>query len=117
MAAAMGRFRQDPRAADEFSDTLRLDQVFTDDFDAGFCIGTPDRVWSPKHKDSAGALLSLLLEAGKPVAILSSCFGLAPNGAGAGVVIIAESASSSILAARALLGAVSHPQITSERNT
>jgi putative intracellular protease/amidase len=116
-AAATVRFRRDSRAADEFSDTLRPDQVFTDDFDAGFCVGAPDPVWSPEQNDSAGALLSRLLEAGKPVAILSCGFGLAPKGAGAGVVIIAESTHSSNSAAQALLGAISYQQVTSQRNT
>jgi putative intracellular protease/amidase len=116
-AAAMRRFRQDPRANDEFSDTLRLDQVFTEDFDAGFCVGAPGSIWSSEHTDTAGSLLSRLLESGKPAAVLSGGFDLAPNGAGAGVLIIAESPNASILVAQALLGAVSHLQTTPERNT
>src|ERR1700733_11315180 len=71
------RFRQDRIAIDEFTDTISLDQVYTDDFDAAFCVGLPGSIWRPEHRHSAGALISRLLDAGKPVAILPSGIDLA----------------------------------------
>lgn len=110
------RFRQDGKANDAFSDTLRLDQVYVDDFDAAFCVGAPGSIWRPEHKSSAGALLSRLLEAGKPVAIMPSDIELAPKGAGEGLLIVADGAHTPVPAARALMGAIRQLQIKPERN-
>jgi hypothetical protein len=110
------RFRKDKHAIDEFSDTLSLDQVYTDDFDAAFCVGLPDSVWRPEHKSSAGALISRLLDAGKPVAVMPSGIDLAPKGAGEGLLIVGDGSNSPIPAAQALMGAVRKMQIISEGN-
>jgi hypothetical protein len=112
----VNRFRQDKRAIDEFSDTVRLDQVFADDFDAAFCVGLPGSIWRAAHESSAGALVSKLLEAGKPVAILPSGVDLAPKGAGEGLLIIGDGARAPNSAAEALMGAVRQQQIKPERN-
>jgi hypothetical protein len=114
--AIVHRFRQDKRAIDEFSDTLRLDQVFADDFDAAFCVGLPGSIWRADQASSAGALVSKLLETGKPVAVLPSGVDLAPNGAGEGLLIIGDGAKAPISAAEALMGAIRQHQIKSERN-
>jgi hypothetical protein len=112
----MQRFKQDQRAIDEFSDTVSLDQVYTDDFDAAFCVGLPDAVWRPEHKGSAGALISRLLDAGKPVAVMPSGIDLAPKGAGEGLLIVGDGSNSPIPAAQALMGAIRQLQTQSERN-
>jgi hypothetical protein len=108
----MKRFRHDQSTADEFADTLSLDQVYTEDFDAAFCVGLPDSIWRPEHKGSAGALISRLLDAGKPVVVLPSGVDLAPNGAGDGLVIVGDGSKSPIPAAQALMAAVrqTHPK-------
>jgi hypothetical protein len=113
----MLRFRQDRLAIDEFSDTLGLDQVYTDDFDAAFCVGLPGSIWRPEHKNSAGALIAKMLDAGKPVAVMPSGIDLAPNGAGEGLLIVGDSLKSPIPAAQALMGAIRELQIKPKGNT
>jgi hypothetical protein len=113
---AMERFRQDRMAIDEFSDTICLDQVHTNDFDAAFCIGVPGPIWRPEHESTAGALIGRLLDAGKPVAIMPSGLDLAPKGAGDGLVIVGDGAKSPIPVAQALMGALRRPQVKPERN-
>jgi hypothetical protein len=112
----MQRFKQDRMAMDEFSDTLCLDQVYADDFDGVFCVGLPGSIWRPEHRSSAGALISRLLQAGKPVAVLPSGVDLAPNGAGEGLLIVGDGSNAPIPAAQALMGAVRQLQIKSEGN-
>jgi hypothetical protein len=114
--AIMQRFRQDRTAMDEFSDTLSLDQVYADDFDAAFCVGLPGPIWRPERRSAAGALISSLLEAGKPVAVMPSGIDLAPKGAGEGLLIVGDGSESSIPAAQALMGAIRRSQIKPERN-
>jgi hypothetical protein len=114
--ALMQRFKHDRTAMDEFSDTLCLDQVYADDFDVAFCVGLPGSIRRPEHRSSAGALISRLLETGKPVAILPSGIDLAPNGAGEGLLIAGDGSNSPIPAAQALMGAVRQMQTKPERN-
>jgi putative intracellular protease/amidase len=112
----MQRFRQDRIAIDEFSDTIGLDQVYTDDFDAAFCVGLPGSIWLPEHRHSAGALISRLLDAGKPVAVMPSGVDLAPKGAGDGLLIVGDNSRSSVPVAQALMGVIGQSQIKPERN-
>jgi hypothetical protein len=112
----MQRFRQDRAASDEFSDTIGLDQVYTEDFDAAICIGLPGSIWQPEHKTTAGALIARLLDAGKPVAVMPSGVDLAPKGAGNGLLIVGDGSKSPIPVAHALLGAIKRSQIKPERN-
>jgi hypothetical protein len=115
-ATVMQRFRQDRAAMDEFSDTISLNQVYADDFDAAFCVGVSGSIWRPEHLSSAGALVARLLDAGKPVAVMPSGLDLAPHGAGEGLLIVADSSNSPIPAAEALLGAIRRSSVTPERN-
>jgi hypothetical protein len=110
------RLRSDRTAADEFSDTVSLDQVYPDDFDAAFCIGLPGAIWRSGHHHSPGALIARLLGAGKPVAIMPSGIELAPMGAGNGLLIVGDISKSSVPIAYALLGALKSSQIKTERN-
>ncbi|WP_426407822.1 transporter [Bradyrhizobium ganzhouense] len=107
----MQRFRRDGIAIDEFSDTVSLDRVYADDFDAAFCVGLPGAVWRPELHTTAGALIAKLLAAGKPVAVMPSGIDLAPVGTGAGLLIIGDETKSSIAIARALLGAIGQSHI------
>jgi hypothetical protein len=112
----MQRFRQDRMAIDEFSDTISLDQVYTDDFDAAFCVGLPGSIWRSEHRHSAGALISRLLDTGKPVAVMPSGVDLAPKGVGDGLLIVGDSSKSSVPVAWALMGVIGRSQIKPERN-
>jgi hypothetical protein len=112
----MQRFRQDRMVIDEFSDTISLDQVYTEDFDAAFCIGLPGSIWQPEHASTAGALIARLLDAGKPVAVMPSGVDLAPKGAGGGLLIAGDGSKSPIPVAEALMGALRRSQIKPERS-
>jgi putative intracellular protease/amidase len=102
----MQRFRQDRLAVDEFNDTLSLDQVYPDDFDAALCVGLPAPIWQPQHQSTAGDLISRLLDAGKPVAVMPSGVDLVPKGTGDGLLIVGDGSKSSISIAEALMGAL-----------
>jgi putative intracellular protease/amidase len=112
----MQRLRQDRLAIDEFSDTISLDQVYADDFDAALCVGLPGSIWRPEHQSAAGALISRLLDAGKPVAVIPSGVDLVPKGTGDGLLIVGDGSKSSIPIAQALMGALKRSQIKPERN-
>jgi putative intracellular protease/amidase len=112
----MQRFRQDRMAIDEFTDTISLDQVYTDDFDAAFCVGLPGSIWRPEDRHSAGALISRLLDVGKPVAVIPSGVDLTPKGTGDGLLIVGDSSKSSVPVAQALLGVIGQSQIKPERS-
>jgi hypothetical protein len=114
-AAALQRFRQDSLALDEFSDTLGLDQVYPDDFDAAFCVGLPDSIWRPEHKSSVGALIARMLDAGKPVAMMPNGIDLTPKGAGEGLLIVGDHSNSPVPIAEALIGAIRGLQIKIKR--
>ncbi|MGG6898154.1 hypothetical protein [Rhizobium sp. BR 315] len=51
-------------AREELADTLMVDQVVIDDFDAAYCLGLIGAIW--KQEDTE-LVLSQFLEAGKPV--------------------------------------------------
>jgi hypothetical protein len=110
------RLRRDRTAIDEFSDTISLDQVYIDDFDAAFCVGHPGAIWRPKSDNPAAGLIARLLDAGKPVAVLPSGIDLDPKGASDGLLIVGDGSNSSIMVAHALLGALREPHTKPERN-
>jgi 2-keto-3-deoxy-L-rhamnonate aldolase RhmA len=112
----MERLKRDRAALDEFSDTIGLDQVYIDDFDAAFCVGHPGAIWRPKSNNSAAGLIARLLDAGKPVAVLPSGIDLDPKGASDGLLIVGDGSKSSIMVAQALLGALHEPHTKPERN-
>jgi hypothetical protein len=86
------RFRDDRTAQDDLTDTLRLDQIWPEDFAAVLCIGAPGQ---------AGALIAAFRDAGKPVAVISG------NRDDGGLTITADGADAPLRAARALIGALS----------
>jgi hypothetical protein len=112
----MQRLRRDRLAVDEFSDTVSLNRVYADDFDAALCVGLPGSIWQPEHQSTAGALISRLLDAGKPVAVMPSGVDLVPKGTGDGLLIVGDGSKSSIPLAQALMGALKRSQIKPERN-
>ena len=98
------RFKADRTARDAVIDTLRLEQVFAEDFDAAFCIGHPGAIW--RDPEPAGALIAALLKSGKSVAVIPSSLDLSPLGVGDGLLIVGDRATAPVLVAQALLGAL-----------
>lgn len=100
------RFLADRTARDDLADTLRLDQIVVEDFDAAFCIGFAGALWSAGNNGIAHTL-SAFLKSGKPVAMIPGRhLDVAPQGAAAGLLILGDSQASPLLAAHALLKAV-----------
>lgn len=99
------RLAQDEAAREQIADTLSLDQIFIDDFEAAYCIGLLGPIWRTANQASAEAVLARFLAAGKPVAIMPSNLDLAPHGAGSGLLITGEAEPSAIIAAQILLAA------------
>jgi hypothetical protein len=95
-AAAVQRLRSDDLARELLADTLSLDQVSANDFQAAFCIGTVEEL-EADTEHPASLLIARLLDAGKPVAVLSESRG----------VRLLISGNASRPAAQALLGALS----------
>ncbi|WP_234835884.1 transporter [Sinorhizobium meliloti] len=97
------RFLSDREARDDLADTLSLEQIVADDFDAAFCIGFSGSVWGT-HSRGPGPLIKTFLEDGKPVAIIpGQQLDIAPEAAGPGLLIIGDSDQSPVLAAHALV--------------
>lgn len=65
---ATRRFRADPVAIQQLSDTHRLDEMKVEDFDAVFFPGGHGPLWDLAESPSAIALIEATLAAGKPVA-------------------------------------------------
>ncbi|MBY3068222.1 transporter [Rhizobium laguerreae] len=100
---AARRFFDDRAARDDLADTLCLDQVEPDDFDAAFCIGFSGSMWGDDSLGITNVIKSLLV-ARKPVALIPGRnLDLVPDGAGAGLLILGESDESTLLAAHALI--------------
>ncbi len=98
------RFLTDRTARDDLADTLRLDQIVTDDFDAAFCIGLSGSLWSA---DGVAATIRAFLTSGKPVAVIPGRhLDVSPEGAAAGLLILGDSETSPLLSAHALLKVV-----------
>ena len=84
------RFRADYQAREAFTDTLRLEQVFAEDFDAAYCIGFSEQIARASNQPIA-VLVDKLFALGKPVALVSDC-------RGAGLMITGSSPRSAALA-------------------
>ena len=68
------RFRSDHHAREAFADTLCLEQVFAEDFDAAYYIGPAQKI-QPGSDDLVSKIVQRLLALGKPVALVSAHFG------------------------------------------
>lgn len=101
---ALDRFRADRPAREDLTDTLDLDQIYEEDFDAALCLGAPGPIWEAERRCVAGALIAAFLEAGKPVAVIPSTLDLSLRGAADGLIITGDNAVASLRAAGALLG-------------
>jgi hypothetical protein len=105
-AAAVRRFQSDRNARDAISDTLKIDQIYPEDFDGAICIGILEEPPGTVDADSVPALLKALLGAGKPVAIVPSEVELAPHASFAGLLITGDKIRAPSLAAKTILAAL-----------
>jgi hypothetical protein len=104
--AVLQRFHDDRRARDAISDTLKFAQIYPEDFGGGICIGALEDRAASGDVAAVLNLVTALLAAGKPVAIVPSGLPLAPRGPLDGLLITGDQARSPPLAARALLAAL-----------
>jgi putative intracellular protease/amidase len=65
------RFKADPQARMELSDTLRLDQICSEDFDAGVFPGGHGALWDLAGNPLCAGFVAAMMGAGKPLALLS----------------------------------------------
>jgi putative intracellular protease/amidase len=93
---AVRRLRRDHLAREALAETLSLDQVSAEDFQAAFCIGASELIGAGGDHP-VSVLTAQLLDAGKPVAMLSD-----DNG-----VRLLITGNAPRPAAQALLGALS----------
>ncbi|AZO82172.1 MULTISPECIES: hypothetical protein [unclassified Bosea (in: a-proteobacteria)] len=84
----LDRFWSDQTARDDVSNTLRLDEIFVQDFDGGFCIGIPGALWQTDTNTPAATLIAQFMNAAKAVVILTDQIDIAPDGAGHGLLIL-----------------------------
>jgi hypothetical protein len=98
----VNRFLADRYARDEVADTLRLRDVFVEDFAACVLIGRACSLWETDCS-SARLLVGDFLKAGKPVAAISSKISFMPRGAASGLALISNGGSGLPAAINALL--------------
>jgi hypothetical protein len=97
------RFLSDRDARDDLADTLSLDQIVIDDFDAAFCFGFSGSIWAADDLGVAPVIRAFLGDM-KPVAIIPGRgLDIAGEGAGSGLLVVGEMGQSAALAAHALL--------------
>ena len=99
--ALMRRFRADRAAREEVNDTLRLDQIYAEDFDGAFCVGQSGAIRD--NSSAAARLISTFLQSGKPVALVPAAVDIAPAGSGNSVLIVDDHRGSSLIIAEALI--------------
>jgi hypothetical protein len=104
--AALERFRGDHWARETISDTLTLAQIFPEDFEGGICIGALEGHLGGEDAAGALSLVTALLAAGKPAAIVPSDLFDPQPAASKGLLIAGDQARSPFLAARAVLAAL-----------
>jgi len=101
--AVLERFRDDHRARDALSDTLKFTQICPGDFDGGICIGALEGQTAADDTTAAQNLIAALLAAGKPVAVVPGDLLSTPQGPLEGLLIIGDQVRSPTRAAKALL--------------
>jgi hypothetical protein len=102
--------QSDRSARDAISDILKLEQIYTEEFDAAICIGVLDVPAHIADAEAAHSLLKALLAAGKPVAIVPSELEFASRGLFEGLLITGAEIRAPSLAAKAILAALATSQ-------
>ncbi|TXI05771.1 MAG: transporter [Rhizobium sp.] len=97
------RFLSDRNARDDLAETLGIDQIVIDDFDAAFCIGISTDL-HPSESHGFMPTVRSFLKSGKPVAIVTGGMStLSLESTMNGLLVVGDNAESSLLAAHALL--------------
>jgi hypothetical protein len=99
-AMAVQRFKADRPARDVMNDLLDLASVCPDDFDAALCLD------SFRSDSPSRLLVTRLLAAAKPVAVIADAHGDRLPETGDGLLLIGNGTEAARLAANALLGAI-----------
>ncbi|MDX0583775.1 transporter [Sinorhizobium medicae] len=100
------RFLSDREARDDLADTLSLDQIVVDDFDAAFCFGFSGSI-SEADELGVAPVIRAFLSDQKPVAIVPGRgLDIAADGAGSGLLVVGDSGQAATLAAHALLNVI-----------
>ena len=108
--SSIQRFLNDRNARDAFSDTLKLEQIYSEDFDGAICINALEEPAESADAEAVLSLLKALLAAGKPVAIVPNEPEFVSLGSFKGLLIIGNGVRAPSLAAKAILGALNqHP--------
>jgi hypothetical protein len=103
-------FQSDRSARDAISDTLKLEQIYPEEFDAAICIGVLEQHPADiADAEAAHSLLKVLLAAGKPVAIIPGEHEFAPRDSFEGLLITGAEIRAPSLAAKAILAALASP--------
>ena len=99
-ATAVQRFKADRPARDVMNDLLDLASVCPDDFDAALCLD------SFRSDGTSRLLVTRLLAAAKPVAVIAEAAGGVLPETADGLLLIGKGTEAARLAANALLGAI-----------
>jgi hypothetical protein len=103
------RFQSDRSARDAINDTLKLEQIYPEEFDAVICIGVLEHPAHFADSEAAHSLLKAVLAAGKPTAIVPSELEFAPRGSFDSLLITGDEMRAPSLAAKAILAALASP--------
>jgi hypothetical protein len=103
------RFQSDRSAREAISDTLKLEQIYPEEFDAVICIGVLEHPAHFPDMEAADSVLKAFLAAGRPVAIVPSELEFAPRGSFEGLLITGAEIRAPSLAAKAILAALTSP--------
>ena len=108
-ASPIQGFQSDRSARDAIGDTLKLEQIYPEEFDAAICIGILEGSSHFADTEVVHSLLKALLAAGKPVAIVPTELEFAPRGSFEGLLITGAEIRAPSLAAKAILAALASP--------
>jgi hypothetical protein len=105
------RFQGDRSARDAISDTLKLEQIYPEEFDAVICMGVLELAAPSADTETTHSLLDALIAAGKPVAIVPSELEFVPRGSFEDLLIAGSEIRAPSLAAKAILAALAMPAV------
>jgi hypothetical protein len=107
--SSIQRFQNDRSARDAITDTLRIEQIYPEDFDGAICIGVLEAAAPAADAETVLSLLRALLAAGKPIAIVPSEIEFAPEKSLEGLLITGDRVRAPFLAAQSILTVLNQP--------
>jgi hypothetical protein len=109
IASMFRRFESDWSARAAISDSLKIEQIYAEDFDGAICIGGLQEPHNTADTEVVLSLIEALLAAGKPVAIDPSEIRLAPEKSLRGLLITGDSVRAPFIAAQSILAILKQP--------